>query len=236
LLLWSAATAAVAVLFASLTRSIVQVLLSIPTLLPYLGAFVRQQVYPSVLGFTWFTFAELLFAAFAIVEVARWAAEDADGRLEMVLSKPISRAAVVVERMAILCVGALLIAAVSGAALYYASHSNRIDLDAKRLGRASLMLGPFCLVFAAAGSILTAWIPRAAVGLLGAFAFASYLDVELGPIFKVPAWLQDLSAFKLFGTPLLTGVDGHNLALLLLLACAGVGSSILLMQRRDVGA
>lgn len=236
LLLWSAGMAAIAVLLASLTRSIVQVLLSIPTLLPYLGAFVRQEVYPSVLGFTWFTFAELLFAAFAIVQVARWAAEDVDGRLEMVLSKPISRAAVVVERMAILSVGALIIAGASGVALYYASHSNGIDLDAKRLAGASLMLVPFCLVFAAAGAILTAWIPRAAVGLLGAFAFASYLDVELGPIFKVPAWLQDLSAFKLFGTPLVTGVDGHNLALLLLLGCAGVGSSILLMQRRDVGA
>jgi putative exporter of polyketide antibiotics len=91
-------------------------------------------------------------------------------------------------------------------------------------------------VFAAAGSLLTAWNPRAAVGLVAAFAFASYLDTELGPIFKLPLWLQDLSAFKLFGMPLLNGVDGRNLALLLLLAAAGVGSSILLMQRRDVGA
>jgi ABC-2 type transport system permease protein len=228
--------AALAVLLASLTRSIVQVLLSIPTLLPYLGAFVRNQVYPSVLGYTWFNFAELLFAAFAIVQVARWAAEDTDGRLEMLLSGPVSRAAVVLERMAILVVGAIVIAAVSGLALYYASHANGIDVDARRLAGASLMLVPFCLVFAAAGSLLTAWIPRAAVGLLGGFALASYLVVELGPIFKVPSWLQELSAFKLFGTPLTTGVDGHDLALLLLLACAGVGSSILLMQRRDVGA
>ena len=228
--------AVVAALLASLTRSIVQVLLSIPALLPYLGAFVRLQVYPSVLGYTWFNFAELLFAAFAIVHVARWAAEDTDGRLEMVLSEPISRAAVVVERMAVVIVGALLIAAVSGVALFYASRSNGIDLDPGRLASASLLLVPFCLVFAAAGALLTAWNPRAAVGLLGAFAFASYLDIELGPIFKLPTWLLDLSAFRLFGTPLLTGVDGRNLALLLLFALAGVGSSILLMQRRDVGA
>jgi len=98
------------------------------------------------------------------------------------------------------------------------------------------MLVPFALVFAAAGSLLAAWNPRAAVGLLGAFAFASYLDTELGTIFKLPMWLQDLSAFKLFGTPLLTGIDGRNLALMMLLALAGLGSSILAMQRRDVGA
>jgi putative exporter of polyketide antibiotics len=84
--------------------------------------------------------------------------------------------------------------------------------------------------------LLTAWNPRAAIGLVGLFTLASYLDTELGPIFKLPGWLQDLSAFKLFGTPLVTGIDGQNLALLLLLACAGVGSSILLMERRDVGA
>jgi ABC-2 type transport system permease protein len=98
------------------------------------------------------------------------------------------------------------------------------------------MLVPFALVFAGAGAVLAAVKPRAAVGLLGSFAFASYLDIELAAIFKLPAWLQDLSAFKLFGTPLLSGVDGRNVALMVALAMAGLGTSILLMQRRDVGA
>ena len=88
---------------------------------------------------------------------------------------------------------------------------------------------------AQAGSLLAAWNPRAAVGLLGAFAFVSYLDTELGSIFKLPGWVQDLSAFKLFGTPLLNGVDVNNLILMLVLLAAGLGGSILLMQRRDVG-
>jgi len=138
--------------------------------------------------------------------------------------------------MAVLVAGAAVIAAVSGAALYYASHAQGIDLNIGRLFAASSMLVPFALVFAGAGAILSAWNPRAAVGLLGAFAFASYLDTELGAIFKLPLWLQDLSAFKLFGTPLLTGVDWRSLTLMLALAVAGVATSILLMQRRDVGA
>src|SRR5207237_420416 len=86
------------------------------------------------------------------------------------------------------------------------------------------------------GSLLAAWNPRAALALVGSFAFASYLDNELATIYKLPAWVHDLSAFKLFGTPLLTGVDNRSLALMLLLALAGLGSSILVMQRRDVGA
>src|SRR5207253_3718265 len=220
LLAWTAGMGVMALSFVALTKTIVQVLLSIPALLPYLSIFVHQQLYPAVLGYTWFNVAELMFAAFAITYVGRWSAEDSDGRLEIFLSQPLSRAGIVLERMAVLAAGAVLIAAVSGAVLFYASHQQGIDLNAQRLTAATLMLVPFALVFAAAGSLLAAWNPRAAVGLLGAFAFASYLDTELGTIFKLPMWLQDLSAFKLFGTPLLTGIDGRNLALMMLLALA----------------
>ena len=233
---WTAGLAVLAFVCAALTKTVVQVLLSIPTLAPYLSALVRSQIYPGVLGFTWLNLAQLLFAALAIAQVARWAAEDVDGRLEITLSQPVSRAAIVVERMAVLAVTALVIAAVSGLTLFYASQAQGIDLDPGRLVAASLMLVPFALVFAGAGALLAAWNPRAAVGLLGAFAFASYLDTELGAIYRLPLWLQDLSAFKLFGTPLVTGVDWRNVTLMLALAVAGTATSILLMQRRDVGA
>jgi ABC-2 type transport system permease protein len=236
LLAWTAGLVALAVVFVSLTRTIVQVLLSVPALLPYFSVFVSRQVYPAVLGFTWFNVAQLLFAGFAVAYVARWAAEDADGRLEATLSQPMSRAAVVVERMAVLAGGAAVVAAAGGITLYIASHAQGIELNPGRLVAACAMLVPFALLFGGAGALLSAWNPRAAVGLLAAFAFASYLDAELGPIFKLPAWVQDLSAFALFGAPLLAGVDWRHLILMLLLAAVGIGGSILAMQRRDVGA
>jgi hypothetical protein len=84
--------------------------------------------------------------------------------------------------------------------------------------------------------VLAAWNPRAAVGLLGAIAFASYMIAELGPLFKWPAWLQDVSAFKLFGTPLSSGIDRTGLIAMIAIIIVGFGASILLMERRDVGA
>src|SRR5439155_27005951 len=138
-LAWSAGVAALAVLFVSLTRTIVNVLLNIPALLPYLSIFVHQQLYPAVLGYTWPNVAQLLFAALAITYVARWSAEDTDGRLEILLSQPQSRAAIVLERMTVLAASAVLIAAASGAVLYYASHQQGIDLNTERLTAASLM-------------------------------------------------------------------------------------------------
>jgi ABC-2 type transport system permease protein len=154
----------------------------------------------------------------------------------MILSQPQSRVGVVVERMTVLAICAFVIAAVSGEAVFYVSHRQGIDLNGPRLAAASLMLVPFALVFASVGSLLTAWNPRAAVGLLGAVAFASYMDVEVGALMKLPLWLQDLSAFKLYGRPLLEGVDGRSLALMLLVVAAALGSSILVMHRRDIGS
>ncbi|HVH63664.1 MAG TPA: hypothetical protein VNA65_08685, partial [Candidatus Dormibacteraeota bacterium] len=233
---WSVGALLLAVLFVWVTKVTVQPLLNIPALFPYFGRFVRGNLYPNVLGYTWFNFAELLFAAFAIVQVARWSAEDVDGRLELVLSQPRSRAGVVIERMATLVVAATLVAAVSGVALFYASRAQGIELDPQRVASASAMLVPLAVVFAGAGALLAAWRPRAAVGMVGAVAFLGYLDAEVGPLLKWPLWVQDLSPFKLFGTPLVSGLDTRNLALLIAIALAGFGSSILAMQKRDVGA
>jgi ABC-2 type transport system permease protein len=236
LLVWSAGIAFLGAVFVSLTKTVIQPLMSIPALTQFFGGFVPGRLYTSFLGFFWLSTAELLFAAFAIAQVARWSAEDSDGRLEVTLSHPQSRAAAVIERAVVLALGAAVIAAVSGIAVWIASHNQGMDISGQRLAEGSLLLVPFALVFAAAGSVLAAWNPRAAVGLLGAFAFASYLLAELGPLFRWPAWLQDLSAFKLFGMPLSSGIDRTGLVTMIAIIIAGFGASILLMERRDVGA
>jgi ABC-2 type transport system permease protein len=228
--------AAAAAIFVSLTKTVVQPLLSIPTLTHLFGGFVSGQFYTSFLGYFWLSFAQLLFAGFAIAQVARWSAEDGDGRLELVLSTSHSRVSVVVERAITLAAAAALVAAVSGVAAAVTAHYESMNVSTGRLAEGTMLLVPFALVFAAAGSLLAAWNPRAAVGLLGGLAFASYLVNELGPILKWPAWVQDLSAFKLFGNPLASGVDRSGLAIMIAIVLVGFAGSILLMQRRDVGA
>jgi ABC-2 type transport system permease protein len=236
LTVWTAGVSLVAALFVVLTKTIVQPLLSIPSLATYFASFIHGALYPSFLSFIWFGFAQLLLAGFAIAQVARWSAEDTDGRLELILSNPVSRPQVVLERAVVLAFGALIIAAVSGAAVGIESHYQSIDLDARRLAEASLLLVPFTLVFAAIGALLAARFPRATVGILGGFAFVSYLMLQFGPIFNLPAWVQNLSAFKLYGQPLTTGVDQTGLMIMLAIAIVGFAASAVIMQRRDVGA
>lgn len=233
---WCAGMALLVVVFAAITKATLQPLLTLPTLLPYFGALVRSDLYPTLLGFVWFNFAELLFAGLAVAQVARWAADDGDGRLELILSQPRSRAGVVVERFAAAAVAATLIAGSSGVAVFYASRAQGIALDPHRVAEATLLLVPFALVFAGVGALLAAWNPRSAVGVLGALTFLAYMDTEVGPLLHLPAWMQDLSPFRLFGTPLVSGLDARNLTVMLAIALAGLASSILAMQRHDVGS
>jgi ABC-2 type transport system permease protein len=235
LVVWTVGMVVLGIISVTLTKSIVQPLLSIPALASYFGGFLHVGVYTTFLGYLWLSLAQLLLVAFAITQVARWSAEDGDGRLELILANPLPRAAVVVERALALVVGATVVAAAGGVAVGYASHYQAFDLDGTRLAAASILLVPFALVFAAVGSVLAAWNPRAAFGLLGGFAFASYLVNEVGPLLKWPDWVQNLSAFKLFGTPLESGVDRAGLATMLAIILVGFGASVLLMQRRDVG-
>jgi ABC-2 type transport system permease protein len=233
---WAVGVSAMAALFVVLTKTIVQPLMSIPGLATYFAVILHGPIYQAFLSSLWFGVAQLLMAGFAITQVGRWSAEDTDGRLELILSNPVSRTRVVIERALVLALGALIIAAMSGVAVGVESHYQSIDLDGRRIADASLMLVPVALVFAAVGALLAARLPRATVGILGIFAFASYLMLQIGPLFKLPDWVQNLSAFKLYGQPLTDGIDRTGLAIMVAVVVVGFWASAVVMQRRDVGS
>jgi polyether ionophore transport system permease protein len=232
---WAIGLAFLAVIFVGLTKQLVKPLLGLEGLQPYFNTIITGDIYPTFLGFLWFGFAQLLVAGYAITQVARWSAEDGDGRLEMALATPMPRTAVVIERAITLALATLLITAAAGFAVGFESHREGIGLDAGRLSTATLLLVPFATFYAAIGSVLAARIPRAAVGLLAAVAIASYFVTQVGPLFRWPAWTQDLSPFHLYGQPMTAGVDGFGLTVMLLVTLVGFAASAFLLQRRDLG-
>jgi hypothetical protein len=232
---WGFAFAALGVILVAAARTSMQDLLALPRGLPGLPQYIFV-FYAQVLGQTWFDVTLLMFVALVFAFVVRWEADDRDGRLEAVLSAPYSRPRVVLERFAALAFTAAALAALSGLAVAVTSSALKLALDAIRLVDACLLLVLFSVVLGAAGSLLTSSVPRAAPILFGAILLGGYLDDQIGGPLGLPRWVQDISPFRLVGTPLASGVDGRGVALLLLLTLAFVGSSILAMQRRDVGA
>jgi hypothetical protein len=74
------------------------------------------------------------------------------------------------------------------------------------------------------------------VVILSTVAVISYLDFELGPLFKWPSWADNLSVFQLYGTPLLTPVFVGGLIAMLAIVVVGFGSAGVTLARRDVAA
>lgn len=236
LIAWIAGTGAVAYLMTILVKEVVRPLLQLQRLQPFINLVIKGDLYPSFVGYLWFDVAELLFAGYALAQVARWAAEDGDGRLELTLSNPFSRTAVVLERALVVIAGALAIALASAAVVHAQSQREAIDIAFSRLLTASMLLVPFVTFLAAIGAVLCALLPRAAVGVLAAFVIAGYFTTQLGPIFKWPAVVLDLSPFHLYGHPLTDGVDGTGLAVMMLVTLVGFAAAAFLMQRRDVAS
>lgn len=233
---WSAGIATGAVFLVGAAKPAAQILDSNPQMRSFLPALQHgQSTVQLYVGFAWFGLAALVTVAFAISDVARWIADDLEGRLAMQLSAPVSRARVVLEHMADLGVELCVLAAVDVAAVLLGAVMFGVSLDAGGVVVAGALLVPLGLAFAAVGGVLAAWRPRGTVAVLSGIAVASYFIFTLGPLFKLPSWALDFSAFQLYGTPLVEGLFLTGLVVLLLASAAGVAASLAAFQRREIG-
>jgi ABC-2 type transport system permease protein len=188
-------------------------------------------------GFEWFgSLAGLALAGFAITQVARWSGDDTEGRLEALLSAPLPRTRVVIERALALGVGALLLVATSHAGIAVGAVVNDTPLDGGRLAIAGLMLLPIAAGFGGIGAAASAWRPRVTVAVLAAFAVGSFMIPFMTPVIHGPEWLNHLSVFDLYGTPLAEGFTPWRLGLLAGVSVLGFAVALLAMLRRDVGS
>jgi polyether ionophore transport system permease protein len=233
---WAAGVAFLAIYAVSIAHSVVDSVIGLPGMREFLTHGSGGDVYQGFIATFWFGIAQLLLAGFAVHLVSSWASDDTEGILTSVLSMPVHRSAVIAERFAEAVVGTALVVAVGSLAAAVTAAAAGTTLDAGAAFRASWLLIPFALTFAAVGAAASADFPRAAVGVLGMLAFASFLVYELGPLLKWPAWAADLSVQQLDGTPYISGVFWNGLWAMLAIVAAGFGLATVLMERREVGS
>jgi len=182
----------------------------------------------------WFSTLLLLVSLFVVVQVNGWAADDAEGRLEMILSAPVSRGRVVVERIAAVVVACAVVVAVSSVAVYLTAASSGISLPRGRFAFASAAVLPVVYAFAGIGHAFVGWRPRVAVVVLGALAVVGYFAQQFTPLFAWPDWVNDISLYALYGTPM-SKDDWGGIATLIAIGTVGTAIALFVMRRRDVG-
>jgi ABC-2 type transport system permease protein len=190
--------------------------------------------YADFVGVIWFSTLLLLVSLFVAVQVNGWAADDAEGRLETILGAPVSRARVVVERIAALVVACAVIVAASSLAVYLTATSTGISLPGGRFVLASAAVLPVAYAFAGIGHALVGWRPRVAVAILGALAVVGYFAQQFASLFQWPAWVNNISLYALYGTPM-SKDDWSGIATLIGIGTVGTAVALVAMRRRDVG-
>ena len=232
---WCIAFAGLGFVMVLADHTSMQGLLAFPRGLPGVTQYVFV-FYAQLLDVTWFEVAIAMLATLAFAFVVRWADEDRDGCLEAVLSAPYSRPMLVLERVVGLGVAAAVLIVLTSLSVAITSGAMTLGLDLTRLAATGAVLVLFSVVLGAVGSLLTSWVPRAAPALFGLFVLAAFLDDQIGGALRLPLWAHEISPFRLAADPLVHGVDGGKVALLLVFTLAAAGSSILALQRHDVRA
>jgi ABC-2 type transport system permease protein len=186
---------------------------------------------------TIFFLLPVLLMTFAVTQVGRWTADEDEGRLEMILSTPQSRPAVLLGRFAALATSTVIIGVVTLAAVVVVAAAAGVTLDQGKLAAATLGIIPMGLFVAALGYLAGGWLRGAAdTGLLSFLLAAWFFITFVGPELKWPESTLRLSALYYYGTPLLHGVQVGDM-----LVVVGVGAAALILAtyrfaRRDIRA
>jgi len=123
---------------------------------------------------------------------------------------------------------------VSSLAVYLTATSTGIGLPGDRFVIASAGVLPVAYAFAGIGHALVGWRPRVAVVALGALAVVGYFAQQLTPLFQWPDWVNNISLYALYGSPM-SKDDWAGIATLIVIGIAGTAVALAAMRRRDVG-
>jgi len=145
-----------------------------------------------------------------------------------------SRGRVVVERIAAVLVACAIVVAGSSIAVYLTATSTGISLPAGRFVFASAAVVPVAYAFAGIGHALVGWRPRVAVTAVGALAVVGYFAQQFAPLFQWPDWVNNISLYALYGTPM-SKDDWSGIATLVGIGTVGTAVAVAAMRRRDVG-
>jgi ABC-2 type transport system permease protein len=188
-------------------------------------------------------FSFMIPALFLVASVGNGAGsiagEEERGTLDLLLSAPISRTRVAVEKVGAMCAEVAGLGVVLWLALLIGSRAFGMDLSAGHLGAAVVVLVALAAAYGSIAFMFAAGTGRKAlaIGATVALAVAGYLVNSLASLVDALEPFQKISPFYHYaaGDPLRRGLDPWHTLFLLAVGAAAVVIGVVLFARRDVG-
>ena len=180
-------------------------------------------------------YAEILFIAAGFAGttlVSKWASDENDGRLEAVLSVPMTRARWVISGGIAALAATVVITVLLAAGVAIGSAVGGLSAGDAILGCAALGLFAAAVVgigFAVGG----VWRASLAAEVAAVFVVVTYLIQLVAPAFKAPDWVTNLALTVHFGTPMVGHWDIAGVVAAIAIAVGGIVIGAWGFSRRD---
>lgn len=214
-----------------------------PAMLKFLGTDSATLATPEgFLGYGFFGYALLIMAVYSILAGLNVTANEEDqGIMDVLLSLPLPRWRIVVEKFLAYALMIVVIIALSFVGLYVGNQASAVKVDISHLGAGIINILPGTLLMLAFTMFVAVLFRTKGLATATAsfFLIGSYLLNFLGQAATGTAadQIRGISFFYYYdyNNVLVNGLNGGNILLLVVIAALLFGGSIWLFQRRDVG-
>jgi ABC-2 type transport system permease protein len=232
---WGISLGLVGVLYASLTASLADTLAGSSLVTTFAALFPGFDL--TTTGGWLQLYAELLYIAMgfaAVTLVSKWASDETDGRLETVLTTPLTRARWVVSGGIAAFLGIAVTTVLFAAGVGIGAASGGLAVGDAIVGSAAL--GLYAVAIVGVGvAIGGLWRTSLAAEIAALVVVATYLIDLLAPPLKLPDWFHQLAITAHMGRPMVGQWDPVGIVLCLAIFAGGVAIGAWGIRRRDIG-
>jgi len=189
----------------------------------------------------YFFMLPLLLMFFSIGQGSRAiAGEEENGTLDLLLSLPLSRTRLVLEKLGAMAVAVAVVSMLFWCALLAGTRIAGMDIGVLRLLEATVSAALLALLFGAVALLVGCAIGRrgTAIAVASVLALATYLLNSLGTEVGVLQPYRKLSPFYWYidNQPLLNGLDALHVVATLLVTTVAITAAVLALRRRDLAS
>jgi ABC-2 type transport system permease protein len=185
------------------------------------------------LGFT-FIFFILTVSLFACAQVGVARHEEADGRLETILARPVGRRGWLAGRLALAVAGAVAISLSAGAFAWAGGALEGVSISLPRMLEAGANCLPVAVLFLGLAALAYALIPRASAGIAYGLVTVTFLWQLFGSLLGAPHWLVELTPFAHVGLVPAQPFRLGSAAVMVALGALALLAAITRFERRDL--